>query len=94
MRANRGVRGGGTCYIDHNPVLSFIGSAPGGTEEQQSDQRLLMQGEVIPAKAPHCPPSPARDAPAGCAQHIKIQSHYRHLRGSNSNCDQKKRVLN
>lgn len=67
----------GTCGIDHRPVLSLIGSAPGGMAEQRSDQRPLMQGEVISRKAPHCPPVPdKRDAPAGRAQHIKIQSHY------------------
>lgn len=70
--------GNGTRSIDRSPVLRFIGSAPSGMAEQQSDRRPLMQGEVISGKAPHCPPRPTRDKPAGCGEHIKIQSHYPH----------------
>lgn len=77
MSESGGVHGSGTCRIDRSPVLSFIGSVPGGTAEQQSGQRPLMQGEVISGKAPHCPPSSnERDKPAGFGEHIKIQSHY------------------
>lgn len=76
MKESGGPHGTGTCCIDHSPMLSFIGSAPGGIAAQQSGRRPLMQGEVISGKAPHRPPSPMRDTPAGCAQCIKIQSHY------------------
>ncbi len=84
------MHGGGTCCIDHSPVLSFIGSAPGGMAEQRSDQRPLMQGEVISGKAPHCPPSPTRerrqrDAPSTSRFNLITLR----LRGQNSNCDQK-----
>lgn len=84
--------GSGTCGIDHRPVLSFIGSAPGGMAEQQSDQRPLMQGEVISGKAPHCPPSLTRetrqrDAPSTSRFNLITL----HLRGLNSNCDLKKK---
>lgn len=74
--------------VSIRPVLSLIGSAAGGMAEQQSDQRPLMQGEVISEKAPHCPPSLTRethqrDAPGTSRFNLIIP----HLRELNSDCD-------
>ncbi|CAB1421393.1 unnamed protein product [Pleuronectes platessa] len=55
--------------------------APGGTAGRKRGQRSLMQGEVIPGKAPHCSPrSPMRQRRSGGMRpaHNKIQSHYPH----------------
>lgn len=88
MKENGEVYGSGTCCIDHGPVLSFIGSAPGGMAEQQSDQHPLMQGEVISAKAPHCPLSLTRETRQRDARGTSTFNVITlHLRGLNCNCD-------
>lgn len=82
--------GVGHAVIDHSAVLSFIGSAPGRMAEQRSDQRPLMQGEVISGKAPHWPPSPTRETrQRDAASTSRFNLITPHLRGSNSNCDRK-----
>lgn len=88
MKVGGGVHGRGTCCIDHSPMSSFIGSAPGGMAEQQSDQRPFMQGEVISGKAPYCPPSPPRVShQRGAPSTSRFNLITLHLRGQNSNGD-------
>lgn len=66
----------------------FIRSVPGGMVEaaERPASSHARRGNIGEGSTMSCVLD-QRDTPAGCAQHIKIQFHYPHLRESNSNCD-------